>query len=290
MLAKLCDVLALAQKQKIAIGAFNIVNFENIIAVLHAAEKLQQPVIIAFAQTHEENKVMDLSTIGPVMMLMAKQAKVPVVVHLDHGIHLDYIEKALQMGFTSVMYDGSSLPLEENIKQTKKAVTLARTYHAGIEAEIGKMAGITLNHQGITENRSSLRSNYSDPDEAKYFVEQTGVDCVACCFGSVHGEYFTKPKIDVALVSKLHEACGVGIVMHGGSGVQHEDYRRVIAAGVRKINYFTYMDKAGAKGVMDASPFTYFHEVAQAGVRAMQKDVESAMRVFTGIEEGFNEN
>ena len=284
MLVTLQDVYKIANEKKIAIGAFNVATFEQIVAILNAAEALQAPVILAFAQTHEENHVMDLDTIGPVMVMMAKKAKVPVVVHLDHGVKLDYIEKAVQMGFTSIMFDGSALPYEENVKQTKKAVHMARAYQVSIEAEIGKMAGITLNNEGVTENRASDRSNYSDPAQAKDFVEKTGVDCLACSFGTVHGEYFAEPNLDFALVKELSEATGVPIVMHGGSGVSHEDYKKVIANGVRKINYFTYMDMAGAQGVNEGAPYKYFHDVVKAGQDAMQKDVETAMRCFMNMD------
>lgn len=284
MLATLNDVFKIAEEKKIAIGAFNVVNFENILAILDSAEKLNMPTILSFAQTHEENNVMDLDTIGPVMVLMAKQSKVPVVVHLDHGVNLDYIEKSLKMGFTSIMYDGSALPYEENIKMTQKAVEMARKYDVSIEAEIGKMAGITLNNEGITENRATDRNNYTDPAQAKDFVEKTGVDCLACSFGTVHGEYFSEPNLDFDLVSELSKATGVPIVMHGGSGVSHEDYKKVIANGVRKINYFTYMDKAGGEGASAVCPAKFFHEIAQAGQDAMQKDVESAMRCFVNMD------
>lgn len=284
MLATLNDIFKMAEEKKIAIGAFNVVNFENILAVLDTAEKLNMPTILAFAQTHEENKVMDLDTIGPVMVLMAKQAKVPVVVHLDHGINLDYIEKSLKMGFTSIMFDGSALPYDENVEMTKKAVEMAHKYNVSIEAEIGKMAGITLNNEGITENRKSDRSNYTDPAEAKDFVEKTGVDCLACSFGTVHGEYFSEPNLDFDLVKELSDATGVPIVMHGGSGVSHEDYKKVIANGVRKINYFTYMDKAGGEGASAVCPTKYFHDIAKAGQDAVQKDVESAMRCFVNMD------
>lgn len=284
MLATLNDIFKMAEEKKIAIGAFNVVNFENILAVLDTAEKLNMPTILAFAQTHEENKVMDLDTIGPVMVLMAKQAKVPVVVHLDHGINLDYIEKSLKMGFTSIMFDGSALPYDENVEMTKKAVEMAHKYNVSIEAEIGKMAGITLNNEGITENRKSDRSNYTDPAEAKDFVEKTGVDCLACSFGTVHGEYFSEPNLDFDLVKELSDATGVPIVMHGGSGVSHEDYKKVIANGVRKINYFTYMDKAGGECASAVCPTKYFHDIAKAGQDAMQKDVESAMRCFVNMD------
>ncbi|MDY4739465.1 class II fructose-bisphosphate aldolase, partial [Absicoccus porci] len=231
MLADLNEVFQIANEKKIAIGAFNVVNFEHIQAILEAAEKLSMPTILAFAQTHEENDIAYLEEMGPVMVLMAKRAKVPVVVHLDHGVDLDYIEKALKLGFTSMMFDGSSLPYEENVKMTQKAVALAKKYGVTIEAEIGKMAGITLNNEGITENRKSDRSMYTDPAEAKDFVEKTGVDCLAASFGTVHGEYFAEPNLDFALVKELSEQTGVPIVMHGGSGVSHEDYKKVIANG-----------------------------------------------------------
>lgn len=199
MLADLKEVFEVANEKKIAIGAFNVVNFEHIQAILGAAEKLNMPTILAFAQTHEENDVAYLEEIGPVMVLMAKRAKVPVVVHLDHGVDLDYIEKALKLGFTSMMFDGSALPYEKNVEMTKKAVALAKKYGVTIEAEIGKMAGITLNNEGITENRKSDRSMYTDPAEAKDFVEKTGVDCLAASFGTVHGEYFSEPNLDFDL-------------------------------------------------------------------------------------------
>ena len=263
MLADLKEVFEVANEKKIAIGAFNVVNFEHIQAILGAAEKLNMPTILAFAQTHEENDVAYLEEIGPVMVLMAKRAKVPVVVHLDHGVDLDYIEKALKLGFTSMMFDGSALPYEKNVEMTKKAVALAKKYGVTIEAEIGKMAGITLNNEGITENRKSDRSMYTDPAEAKDFVEKTGVDCLAASFGTVHGEYFSEPNLDFDLVKELNDQVGVPIVMHGGSGVSHKDYKKVIANGVRKINYYTYMDKAGGDTVSQNGPYKLFSDAAK---------------------------
>lgn len=284
MLITLQEALEYANEKEVAIGAFNVTNLEHIQAVLETAEKLNVPTIIDFAQTHEENNVAYLDEIGPIMVLMAERSKVPVVVHLDHGVDLDYIEKSLKMGFTSVMFDGSALPYEENVKKTKKAVEIAHKYNATIEAEIGKMAGITLNNEGITENRKSDRSMYTDLAEAKDFVEKTGVDCLAASFGTVHGEYFSEPKLDFELVKELRDATGVPIVMHGGSGVGHDDYKKVIKNGVRKINYFTYMDKAGAEGINKNGPFKFFNEAAKAGKDAMQKDVESAMRCFVNMD------
>lgn len=284
MLVTLKEIYPIAQEKQIAIGAFNVVALENIVAVIETAEKLNVPVILAFAQTHEENRVASLDVLGPIMVMAAKASGVPVAVHLDHGISEAYIEKALKMGFRSVMFDGSSLPFEENVEMTKRVVEMAHRYGASVEGEIGKMAGVTLNHEGITENRQSKRSNYTDPDQAKRFVEMTGVDCLACSFGTVHGEYFSKPDIDFELVKVLSEAAQVPLVMHGGSGVSHADYKRVIKNGVRKINYFTYMDKAGAEGINAIYPLQYYHEALHVGQKAMQKDIEAAMRCFANMD------
>ncbi len=284
MLATLNEVYKIANEKEIAIGAFNVTNYENIKATIDTAEKLNMPTIIAFAQTHEENDIAFLDEMGPLMVLCAKQAKVPVVVHLDHGVEPAYIKRALDMGFTSVMFDGSALPYDENVRITKEVVEMAKAYNATVEGEIGKMAGITLNNEGVTENRKTDRSNYTDPQEAKDFVSKTGVDCLACSFGTVHGEYFSEPNIDFELVTELSEAAGVPIVMHGGSGVSHEDYKKVIKNGVRKINYFTYMDKAGGTAIREAGELKFFHEYVKAGQDAMQQDIEAAVRCFVNLD------
>lgn len=284
MLVTVKELLRLANAQNKAIGAFNITGLETLQAVLRAAEKMQEPVIIQFAQVHEEEGVMDLTTIGPVMVLEAEKATVPVAVHLDHGVDLMFIEKALGMGFTSVMYDGSSLSYDENIAYTNMAVKLAKSYGASVEAEVGVMAGLTLNDQKITENRKVDRSMFTDPLIAQDFVEKTGVDCLACAFGTVHGLYTTKPNLDYDLVKELDDTIGVPIVMHGGSGVSEADYDIVIENGVRKVNYYTYMAKSGGEAVSEyiknhEGPL-YFHDISAIGIQAMQKNVEEAIRIF----------
>ncbi len=281
MLVNLHELFKIAKEENIAFGQFNVTNYENISATLETAKKLGVPAMIAFAQTHEENDVAYLEEWGPIMVMAAKQADFPVCVHLDHGVDLQYIKRALEMGFTSVMFDGSTLSLEDNIARTKEVVELAKEYGATVEGEIGKMAGITMDVDGKTENRKSDRSMYTDPQEAKMFVEQSGVDCLACSFGTVHGEYKAEPNLDFELIEEIRDAIGVPIVMHGGSGVSEEDFRKCIQRGVRKINYFTYMDKAGGQGIKDAMGSTdYYHDFVKAGKEAMKKDIEAAMRVF----------
>lgn len=283
MLVPVKDLLRIAEVKNIAIPAFNITSLSVIQAVIEAAEEEGQPIIIEFAIAHEEEKITTLDFIGPVMVMMAERASVPVAVHLDHGLDFDYIKRALDLGFTSVMYDGSALPLEENIANTALAVKIAREYGASVEAEIGKMAGLTFTNDRVLEDRDIDRSMYTDPAEAKYFVENTGIDCLACSFGTSHGLYKKPPKLDVDLVAEIREQTGVPLVMHGGSGVSDDDYRAVIEAGVRKVNYYSYMAKAAGEHIRATIPQEgplFFHEIEVMGREKMKAHAKNAIRIF----------
>lgn len=278
MLASLKEVLEIAEKENYAVGAFNTPNLENLLAVIRNAEELKVPVIISHAQLHEE--IAPLSDIGPVMVYMAKEASVPVCVHLDHGEDLEYLEKALDLGFTSVMYDGSLLSYEENVANTRKAVALAAKYGADVEAEIGVMGG---REAGASNLAPKAEDMYTDPDVAERFVKETGIDALAASFGTSHGIYKAKPKLDFDRIEKIKEKVQIPLVMHGGSGVSPKDYRIAISKGVRKINYYSYMANAGVKAskeLLDNQEVTYFHEIAIAAKNAMQADVAKAMKVF----------
>jgi len=277
MLVSLQEIMSYAEKKQCAIGAFNTPNLESIMAVLENAETYQVPVIIAHAQVHES--VMPLETIGPVMVLCAKRSKVPVCVHLDHGVSLDYIEKALELGFTSAMYDGSRLSFEENVENTIKAVKMARKYGAGIEAELGVM-GSSLHS---SEGAEGERGIYTDPEDARKFVELTHVDALAASFGTVHGIYAEKPKLDFQRIEQIKELTKTPLVMHGGSGLSRDDYITSIEKGIRKINYYTYMAReaaSAAKELLNEQEGALFHDVAVAAVEAMRKDTGKAMKVF----------
>lgn len=279
MLITLSEILKLAEERGCAIGAFNTPNLECVRAVIDTAEKYNVPVIISHAQLHEE--IAPLDVIGPIMVLSAKLAKVPVCVHLDHCETLPYMARALEMGFTGVMYDGSVLPYEENVANTIQAVAMAKPYGAGVEAEIGQLAG---REGGGEENAAG--PVYTDPDVAEAFVKATGVDALAPSFGTAHGIYKSKPVLDLDRVAVIHEKTGVPLVMHGGSGVSAEDYRTAIRKGIRKINYYSYMSKAGttaAKGCLEAGNVVFFHDVAMAAQKAMEADVEAACKVFYNL-------
>ena len=278
MLVNLVEILKLAVEKKCAVGAFNTPTLECMNAVIGAAEKLGVPVIISHAQLHEETAPLDM--IGPVMVLEAERASVPVCVHLDHCESLDYMARALEIGFTGVMYDGSTLPYAENLENTKKAVAMAKKYNCGVEAELGAMPS----REGGGENASG--PVYTDPGEAEEFCRETGIDALAPSFGTAHGIYKSKPVLDLDRVRVISEKTGLPLVMHGGSGVSHEDYRTGIANGLRKINYYSYMGKAGTQAVkelLEKEDVTFFHDLAFAAKNAMEEDAERAMRVFAGM-------
>ena len=274
MLVTLKNILKIAEAKKCAIGSFNTPNFESLKAVIGAAEELNQPVIIMHAQIHEEMGLCKMDEIAPIMLFMADRARVPVCVHLDHGTDLDYVKKGLDLGFTSVMYDGSALPDEINFVNTSIAVEMAQETGASVEAEIGSMGA----RESGAEGGESI---YTTPSAAKKFSEETGIDALACAFGTAHGIYLKEPKLDFARLDEINKITNVPIVMHGGSGVSHEDYRKVISLGVRKINYYTYMAKAGAEAV-SGKTYGQFHDAANDAITAMKADVKKAISVFCG--------
>ena len=319
MLINLKEILTIADHDNIAIGAFNTPNLECINAVIDAAERLNVPVIISHAELHED--VAPLAKIGPVMVQAAKAAKVPVCVHLDHCETLEYMKQALELGFTGVMYDGSTLSYEENLKNTKKAVAIASKYNCGVEAELGAMAareggeaasgkaavgegvravaaaGKAMAGEGGQATSGKAASGkgrpfaptgpvYTDPDEAVEFCKETQIDALAPSFGTAHGIYKNKPILDFERVKEISIRTRLPLVMHGGSGVSPEDYRKGIECGLRKINYYSYMAKAGTQAVIDklqAGNVLFFHDLALAAQKAMEEDVEKAMRVFAGL-------
>ena len=279
MLVTLNEILAMAEEKKCAYAAFNTPNLECITAVLNAAEKLNVPVMITHAELHES--VAPLAVIGPVMVQAAKNAKVPVCVHLDHCETLPYMAEALKMGFTGVMYDGSTLPYEENVANTKIAVAMAKEYGVSVEAEIGQLAS---REGGMEANAGG--PVYTDPDLAVKFCAETDIDALAPSFGTAHGIYKSTPVLELDRVKVIAERTGLPQVMHGGSGVSVEDYRTAIQNGIRKINYYSYMSKAGVGAVnamLEQQDVTFFHDLALAAQQAMEADAEKAMRIFCGL-------
>ena len=253
------DVLLPAQKGKYAVGLFNAVNLEMARGIIEAAEQANSPVIMGTAEI--------LFPYGPLeevsyfLIPMAKKAKVPVVVHLDHGLNYDTCIKALELGFSSIMYDCSLDSYEENVRKTKEMAEIAHKYHATIEAELGHVGDNEGSLEG-TSHSCNPADFYTDPEMAKEFVQQTGVDALAIAVGTAHGAYKLPPKLDYERIVAIREAIDVPLVLHGGSGLTDQDFKQAIACGISKVNIFTDMNVAG---------------------------VEAAFRHFTSMEKGITD-
>ena len=275
MLVNLKEILKTAEERKCATGAFNTPNMTSVKAVIEAAEEQGEPVIIMHAQIHEEMGLCKMEEIAPVMLMFAERAKVPVCVHLDHGTDIDYIKHGLELGFTSVMYDGSEQDSRINLANTCVVRELSAKYGASLEAEVGSMGARESGADG--DGRESI---YTDPEDAKRFAQETGIDALACAFGTAHGLYLKQPKLDFPRLAKIAEMVKVPLVMHGGSGVSPEDYRRVIELGIRKINYYSYMSKAGGTAVTELNDKTFFHDIEMAAYKGIKADVAKAIELF----------
>ena len=284
MLVNLKEILEIAERENIAIGMFNATGFDSLQAVIAAAEELDQPVIIAHAEVH--NVYNDMSIVGPAMIAAAKNAKVPVCVHLDHGVTMDMIYRALRIGFTSVMIDVSALPYAENLALTKQVVEMAHAMGVSVEAELGRLVTGEAGSKEEVDKTLKAEDFYTDPAEAEAFCRETGVDALAIAFGTAHGFYTAQPALDFDVVKNVKAATGLPLVMHGGSGVSEEGFKNAIAGGIRKINYYSYMSKAGyeaAKAEIAAGNSKYLHDVEFAAMKAMKEDVKEAIRVFANL-------
>lgn len=283
MLVNLKEILKIAEVDKTAIGMFNATGFDSLQAVVGAAEELNKPVIIAHAEVH--NVYNDISMVGPAMIAVAQKAKVPVCVHLDHGTSLDMVYKALRLGFTSVMMDASALPYEENLALTEQITQAAHSMDVSVEAELGRLVTGEAG-SGETASLARVEDFYTRPDEAEEFCSRTGVDALAIAFGTAHGFYKAEPKLDFDVVKNVAKATGLPLVMHGGSGVSEEGFKKAIANGIRKINYYSYMSKAGytaAKRVIESGKTNYLHDVEYEAMQAMKEDVKRAISIFSNL-------
>lgn len=237
MLANLNDVLQHTLTKDFAVPAFNIFGYEDAKAVVEAAEELHAPVILA------TNKVaiahMPIQILGKMLTQLAENASVPVVVHLDHGSDFDTVAQALQAGYSSVMYDGSQLPFEENIKTTKEIVKMAKAFGVPVEAEIGSV--------GYSDPTIGMKSALTEPAEAKEFANRTGVDALAVAVGTLHRMEEQSAKIQYDLIHKIQELVHVPLVMHGSTGVSDEDLKRIAKTSFGKVNIGTALRMAFGK-------------------------------------------
>ena len=241
MLVNMKEILGKARAEGYGVGFFNAVNVEMARAVIETAEALGAPVIVGTAEVLLP--AMELERVAEYLIPMAKKASVPVCVHYDHGLRFERCMQALRLGFTSIMYDCSTLPYEENVAQVAEMVRICRAMDATVEGELG--------HVGDNAGAGKLlrpEDYYTDPDQAVDYVRRTGVDALAVAVGNAHGDYKFPPKLDFDRIDTIARRTGVPLVLHGGSGLADDDFRRAVALGVSKINIFTDLDKAGKAG------------------------------------------
>ncbi len=236
MLVNLNDIMLDAQRNKYAIGLFNTTDTDAIEGAISAAEQLSSPIILGTAEVllcHGE-----LQLIGPAMINMAKKASVPVAIHFDHGLTYERCVEALELGFSSVMYDCSTASYEDNIKKVKEMADIAHSYGATIEGELGHVGDNVDSKEGnsVLDDPSKF---YTDPDMAKDFVERTGVDALAIAIGTAHGTYTCTPKLDIERLKEIRAKVDVPLVLHGGSGLSVSDLKSCITNGIAKVNIFT---------------------------------------------------
>ncbi len=234
MLVRMKELLQEAAEANHAIPAFNVFGYEDAIAAVRAAEELDAPVILATNPGAVQH--MPIPYLAPLLVQIARDAKVPVVVHLDHGKSLDYAAMAIAHGYTSVMFDGSQLPLEENIRLTREVVELAAKQGITTEAEIGSV--------GYSDPSMNMKHEYSDPDEVKRFVAETGIDAVAVSIGTVHRMEEQGANIDYDLLERIEARVRTPLVLHGSTGVRDEDLRRLAATRIAKVNIGTALRMA----------------------------------------------
>ncbi|MEL7567123.1 MAG: class II fructose-1,6-bisphosphate aldolase [Dehalobacterium sp.] len=238
------DLLEKAEQEGYAVGAFNCNNMEIIQAIVAAAEAEKSPVIIQASQG--AIKYAGLPYIIALAQIAADEATVPVALHLDHGTSFEQAIQCIRYGFSSVMIDGSKLPLEENIALTNKVLDVARAVGVSVEGELGKIGG--TEDDIFVHDRDAL---FTDPEEAKAFVERTGVDSLAIAIGTAHGQYKGEPKLDFPRLEKIKSLVKIPIVLHGSSGVPDEAIREAVRLGVRKVNIDTNIREAFVKGVRE---------------------------------------
>lgn len=240
------SILKKAQEGKYAIGAFNVENMEMVMAVISAAEEMNAPVIMQ--TTPSTVKYASLDYFLANARVAAKNAKVPVVMHLDHGSSFELAAQALRTGYTSIMIDGSHDSFEDNIKVSKAVVDMCKPSGIAVEAELGKVGG-------KEDDLDGGDGGFTDPQEAKEFVERTGVDSLAVAIGTAHGMYKGEPKLDLERLSQIREVVSVPLVLHGGSGIPDSKVQEAIEIGICKVNYATELRIAFTNGVSK-----YFNE------------------------------
>ncbi len=281
MLVTLNEVLKDAQKNAYAVGMFNTVNLEMAKGVLQAAEEAHSPVIIGTAEILLPYA--SFEELAPLLLPMAKNAAVPVVLHFDHGLTLERVNKAIELGFSSVMYDYSTKGYAENLAEVKALTDFAHSRDVSVEAELGHVGANDGSAEGEGEAADD-RSVYTEPAQAKAFAEASGIDALAVAIGTAHGAYKCAPQLSFDRLSEIRLAVDTPLVLHGGSGLSDDDFHTAIKNGIAKINIFTDINNACAKAAHDLyKEGLGATDIMPGVVKAAKRAALIKMRLFRSI-------
>ncbi|MBE6811946.1 MAG: ketose-bisphosphate aldolase [Ruminococcaceae bacterium] len=268
------QLLAVAQNENKAIGAFSVGNMEMIMGAVQAAEEMNTPIILQIAEKRLKNSPLEL--MAPMMVSAAKNSKVDIAVHLDHGLTIECVKNALDFGFTSVMLDASLLPYEDNVNATKDVVAMAQNYGASVEAELGVVGG----NEGDTAEHIIA---CTDPVVAKDFCERTGIDALAVAIGNAHGNYPVLPSLRFDILEEIQAIVKTPLVLHGGTGITDPMFRSAISLGIRKINIatasFDSLAKYAKEYCNNAEPADYF-KLSSAMIEGTAKNIKRHIEIF----------
>lgn len=273
-LVNMKQLLLDAQKGGYAVGSFSVANMEMILGIVKAAEEMNSPIILQIAEVRLNHSPLEI--IGPTMIAAAKNAKVPVAVHLDHGTTLECIKKALSLGFTSVMFDGSHLPFEENVRMTNEVITAAKPYGAAVEAEIGCVGG-------SEDGSVDIAMRCTSPSQAKEFYEKTNVDALAIAIGNAHGFYKEAPELRFDILESVADTVSVPLVLHGGTGIEPEDFVKCHQKGIKKINIATATFAACERTVRAAyekGEIKGYYDLHQKEIQGAYENAKKHIEIF----------
>lgn len=294
MLVSLRDICQIAEQKSMAVAAVNSASLEAIRAAIEVAEETRYPIIIQHAQGHES--FVPLGCVGPIATVLAERSSAQICLNLDHCEDLSYARHALDLGFTGVMFDGSMLPYDRNVELSGYVAEMCSEYGAGLECELGSMGSREAGERDEGGTADEAGAIYTDPNQAQDFIERTGLDILACSFGTVHGLYKGEAKLSYQVLTDIRDRAKVPLVMHGGSGLTDEQYRAAIDAGVRKINYYTYGVKFAGEAVRrmidervfaDPNANVYWHDMTTTAHESLVKTFEHVVRVFSNGAEPF---
>lgn len=274
------EALRYASNNDIAIGSFNAVNLDMARGIINAAEDTGIPVILSLAESHFTFAPLDL--FGPIIVGLANRSKGKIVVHLDHGMDFNFIKKAVEIGFSSIMYDGSHHSLQNNISITKKVVELCHANGVSVEAEVGRLV---TPETGSNEKATNLNPEdyFTDVTDAQLFVDETNVDALAIAFGTAHGLYKDEPKLNYELIKSITGVIKKPLVMHGGSGLREDQYKSCINNGIRKINYYSDMAFRVTNQLredLNSNSELYLHDISKKIIEYVKRDVSNKILLF----------